>query len=266
MSNIVKYFILETDEYEEPKHPNIFRTNTPNDQLKLQDIKSRFVDWKGDFRFYFKTKIKEGDMDYVWEDVTDEKQVVPNFGGEIYFKAVRTGFKQFFEIKSREKEFSGQSNKLDSPIIKKRPITGAPIVSTPRAKPGVTYTKEEEVMFSELEKITHFNATELRAMFQKFKKETPSLEINKDGFVKVTKGMGIEDEFLQDLIFNKFDTDKSGSVDFREFMQGLSVMTRGTPEEKLKSAFEIIYKNLVLLYKVQGWLHNYFFWQDLYRY
>lgn len=84
-------------------------------------------------------------------------------------------------------------------------------------------------------------------MYQKFKKETPSLEIDKPGFVKVSKGMGIEvevcslyvskypqDEFLQDLIFNKFDVDKNGTVDFREFMQGLSVITRGTPEEKLQ--------------------------------
>jgi hypothetical protein len=29
-------------------------------------------------------------------------------------------------------------------------------------------------------------------MFLKFKKETPSLEIDKPGFIKVTKGMGIE--------------------------------------------------------------------------
>ena len=56
-------------------------------------------------------------------------------------------------------------------------------------------------------------------MFSKFKKETPTMEIDKTGFVKVTKGMGIEvrmrsqlslinskDAFLQDLIFNKFDT------------------------------------------------------------
>ncbi len=44
----------------------------------------------------------------------------------------------------------------------------------------------------------------------------------------------MKDEFLQDLIFNKFDIDKNGTVDFREFMSGLSVMTRGTTEERLK--------------------------------
>lgn len=79
---------------------------------------------------------------------------------------------------------------------------------------------------------------ELRSMFHKFKKETPTMEIDKTGFVKVTKGMGIEDEFLQHLIFKRFDTDDSGAIDFREFMKGLSVMTRGTLEEKLAGLFE----------------------------
>jgi Ca2+-binding EF-hand superfamily protein len=89
---------------------------------------------------------------------------------------------------------------------------------------------------------------ELRSMFLKFKKETPTLEIDKVGFVKVTKGMGIEDEFLQHLIFKRFDSgkvplervsdlvsDDSGAIDFREFMKGMSVMTRGTFDEKLAS-------------------------------
>jgi hypothetical protein len=33
---------------------------------------------------------------------------------------------------------------------------------------------------------------ELKSMYTKFKKEAPSLEINKEGFVKVTEGMGIK--------------------------------------------------------------------------
>lgn len=245
METVVRFFILEEDQYTEPQHPNIFRLNKPSDQLQLKDMKDRLSDWKGGFQFFFKTHL-EGDPEdqFVWELVRDDNQHVPTFHGQVTFKAVRTGFKQFFEIRSRDKEY--QVNQL---IQKKRPITGAPLSSprnNPQPSPRTTsYSPEEEKMLAELEQQTHcklasehtqdaVSVAELRAMYLKFKKETPSLEIDKAGFVKVTKGMGINDEFLQDLIFNKFDTDKSGSVDFREFMQGLSIITRGTPEEKLK--------------------------------
>lgn len=43
---IVKYFILETDEYKEPDHPNIFRSTKATSQLKLKDIRDKFVEWK----------------------------------------------------------------------------------------------------------------------------------------------------------------------------------------------------------------------------
>jgi hypothetical protein len=36
---------------------------------------------------------------------------------------------------------------------------------------------------------------ELKAMYQKFKRETPNMMIDKEGFVKVTKGMGIQVSF-----------------------------------------------------------------------
>ncbi len=103
MTTIVKYFICETDEYEEPQHPNCFRTNKPPDQILLKDIKERFADWKGGFQFYFKTTL-DGEENYVWENIADDQQMAPKYKGQILFKAVRTGFKQFFEVKSRDKE------------------------------------------------------------------------------------------------------------------------------------------------------------------
>lgn len=100
--SVVKYFICEIDQYEEPKHPNMFRTNKPADQITLKDIKDRFAEWKGGFHFYFKTCLKDQQPEeYLWEDVAEDSQIVPQFEGAIFFKAVRTGFKQFFEVKSR---------------------------------------------------------------------------------------------------------------------------------------------------------------------
>lgn len=71
-------------------------------------------------------------------------------------------------------------------------------------------------------------------MYKQFKKETPSGVINKEEFKEVMKQMGVVDAFLQDLIFNVFDDNKDGSINFQEFVTALSVMTRGDPNEKLE--------------------------------
>lgn len=42
-----------------------------------------------------------------------------------------------------------------------------------------------------------------------------------------------------DYVFNVFDTDKSGSIDFKEFICALSVTSRGRMEDKLDWAFQL---------------------------
>jgi len=74
-------------------------------------------------------------------------------------------------------------------------------------------------------------------MYKQFRKETPSGVINKSEFKEVMKQMGVVDNFLQDLIFNVFDDDKDACIDFQEFVNALSVMTRGTPDEKLECEY-----------------------------
>lgn len=71
-------------------------------------------------------------------------------------------------------------------------------------------------------------------MYKQFKKETPQGVINKEEFKEVMKQMGVVDSFLQDLIFNVFDDNKDGNINFQEFVTALSVMTRGDPNEKLE--------------------------------
>ncbi len=103
MATVIKYFVVETDQYDEPKHPNIFRLNKEPNQIQLKDIKEKFTDWKGGFRFYFKTLLDGEDNNsdqYVWEDFnTNEYASVPTHRGEIFVKMLRTGFKQCFEIR-----------------------------------------------------------------------------------------------------------------------------------------------------------------------
>jgi Ca2+-binding EF-hand superfamily protein len=80
---------------------------------------------------------------------------------------------------------------------------------------------------------------ELKEIYKQFKKETPSGAINKRDFKELMKGVGVQDPFLQDLIFGTFDRDKDGNINFKEFVTGLSVITRGSPDEKLEFAFRM---------------------------
>ena len=42
-----------------------------------------------------------------------------------------------------------------------------------------------------------------------------------------------------DYVFNVFDSDKSGSIEFKEFICALSVTSRGKMEDKLDWAFQL---------------------------
>jgi len=104
---------------------------------------------------------------------------------------------------------------------------------------GNSQTQIKKDVLDELHSKTHFDQKELKSMFKQFKKETPNGVINKEEFRDVMKQMGVLDSFLQDLIFNVFDDNKDGSINFQEFVTALSVMTRGDPNEKLEFAFSM---------------------------
>eukprot|EP01130_Rhizamoeba_saxonica_P003829 TRINITY_DN1587_c0_g1_i1.p1 TRINITY_DN1587_c0_g1~~TRINITY_DN1587_c0_g1_i1.p1 ORF type:complete len:136 (-),score=36.43 TRINITY_DN1587_c0_g1_i1:32-439(-) len=51
--------------------------------------------------------------------------------------------------------------------------------------------------------------------------------------------MGIDDPFMQDLVFRSYDSDGSDSINFSDFASSLSVQTRGDSDEKLRMAFNM---------------------------
>ena len=69
--------------------------------------------------------------------------------------------------------------------------------------------------------------------------EDRSGKIEKEEFVKLMHKVGITDELVIDRNFTAWDTDGDGSIDFKEFITGLSTMERGTEDERLEMAFKV---------------------------
>mmetsp|Transcript_18281 Transcript_18281/g.51603 ORF Transcript_18281/g.51603 Transcript_18281/m.51603 type:complete len:188 (-) Transcript_18281:212-775(-) len=97
--------------------------------------------------------------------------------------------------------------------------------------------KKEDL--DDLQKETHFQGKELKSMYKQFKKENPQSVISRDEFIDVLQQMGISDPVLQDMIFRGVDAKNQGVLTFQDVAVALSIMTRGTTDEKLQFAFSM---------------------------
>ena len=83
---------------------------------------------------------------------------------------------------------------------------------------------------------------ELEAGFRAHARETSAGEfiLDASGFIEVCKGLGIRDTGIISTLFSKWDTDRSGTIEFKEFLHVLAFSRRASAREKVETAFDLM--------------------------
>merc|ERR1712106_433166 len=107
------------------------------------------------------------------------------------------------------------------------------------AKASRDRLSKEDLSF--LKANTHYDEDTISEWYKGFKQDCPDGKLDPESFMKIYSKCfptGNATEFC-DHVFRTFDSDKNGSIDFKEFLLAIDVTSSGTPEEKLNWAFSM---------------------------
>ncbi|XP_043912199.1 Kv channel-interacting protein 2 isoform X1 [Protopterus annectens] len=93
----------------------------------------------------------------------------------------------------------------------------------------------------QLQEQTKFTKKELQILYRGFKNECPSGIVNEENFKQIYSQFfpqGDSSTYAH-FLFEAFDTDHNGSVSFEDFVSGLSIILRGTINDRLSWAFNL---------------------------
>ncbi|XP_062376143.1 Kv channel-interacting protein 2-like isoform X1 [Sardina pilchardus] len=92
-----------------------------------------------------------------------------------------------------------------------------------------------------LQEQTKFTKKELQVLYRGFKNECPSGVVNEETFKHIYSQFfpqGDSSTYAH-FLFEAFDTNKNGSVSFEDFVAGLSIILRGSINDRLNWAFNL---------------------------
>ncbi|XP_078144799.1 A-type potassium channel modulatory protein KCNIP2-like isoform X1 [Centroberyx gerrardi] len=92
-----------------------------------------------------------------------------------------------------------------------------------------------------LQEQTKFTKKELQVLYRGFKNECPSGVVNEETFKTIYSQFFPQGDssMYAHFLFEAFDTNKNGSVSFEDFVFGLSIILRGTINDRLNWAFNL---------------------------
>ncbi|XP_067857441.1 calsenilin-like [Heptranchias perlo] len=93
----------------------------------------------------------------------------------------------------------------------------------------------------ELQAQTKFSKKEIQSLYRGFKNECPSGMVDEETFKVIYSQFFPQGDATTyaHFLFNAFDTDKRGAIRFEDFVIGLSLLLRGTVNERLNWAFNL---------------------------
>ncbi|OCT86635.1 hypothetical protein XELAEV_18020317mg [Xenopus laevis] len=93
----------------------------------------------------------------------------------------------------------------------------------------------------QLQAVTKFTKKELQSLYRGFKNECPSGLVDEETFKLIYSQFFPQGDatMYAHFLFNAFDMDRNGAIQFEDFVVGLSILLRGTVHEKLKWAFNL---------------------------